>query len=59
MDGYIERIYNSPIEITKFVLCGLYFFVHVVEYTIIVTKTFIVVVKQLHYHPLMNAIKIG
>jgi hypothetical protein len=31
----------------------------VIEYTIVVAKTFIVVVKQSHYHPLMDAIKIG
>jgi hypothetical protein len=40
-------------------MCGLCFFVHVVKYIIAITKTFIVVVKQLHYHPLMDAIKIG
>jgi len=32
---------NSPIEITKFAICGLCFFVHVVEYTIAVEKPFI------------------
>jgi hypothetical protein len=36
---------NSPIEIAKFVMCGLCFFVHVIEYTIVVAKTFIVVAK--------------
>jgi hypothetical protein len=45
---------NSPIEITKFAMCGLCFFLHVVEYTI-----FIIITKKLHYHPLMDAIKIG
>jgi hypothetical protein len=32
---------NSPIEIVKFAVCGLCFFVHVVEYTIVVEKSFI------------------
>jgi hypothetical protein len=36
-------------------MCGLYFFVHVVEYNIAVAKTR----KKLRYHPLMDAIKIG
>jgi hypothetical protein len=26
-------------------MCGLYFFVHVIEYTIVVAKTFIIVTK--------------
>jgi len=42
MDGYIEGITT---EITKFVMCGLCFFVHVVEYTIAIAKTFIIIVK--------------
>jgi hypothetical protein len=36
---------NSPIEITKFAIYGLYFFLHVIEYIIVVAKTFIVVTK--------------
>jgi hypothetical protein len=30
---------NNPIEIAKFVMCSLCFFVHVVEYIIVVAKT--------------------
>jgi hypothetical protein len=44
MDGYIEKD-NNPIEIVKFSMCGLCFFVHVVEYTITIAKKFIVVAK--------------
>jgi hypothetical protein len=40
-------------------MCGLCLFVHVVKYTIIVAKAFIVVAKRLRYHPSMDAIKIG
>jgi hypothetical protein len=36
---------NNPIEIAKFVMCGLCFFVHVVEYIIAIAKPFIVVAK--------------
>jgi hypothetical protein len=43
MDGYIE----SSIEIAKFVMCGLRFFFHVVEYIIIVAKTFIIIAKTI------------
>jgi hypothetical protein len=42
--GTLKR-FNSPIKITKFVMFGLCFFVHAVEYTIIVTRTFIIVAK--------------
>jgi hypothetical protein len=31
----------------------------VIKYTIAIAKTFIVIVKQLYYHPSMDAIKIG
>jgi Ni,Fe-hydrogenase III large subunit len=31
---------NSPIEIAKFAICGLCFFVHVVNYTIAIEKPF-------------------
>jgi len=33
------------IEIAKFAMCGLCFFIHVVEYIIVVAKKFIVVAK--------------
>jgi hypothetical protein len=46
MDNYKENTWmgalkgcNSLIEIAKFVMCGLCFFVHVVEYTIAIAKT--------------------
>jgi hypothetical protein len=38
MDGYIEKTIVQ-FEIAKFAICGLCFFVHVVEYIIIVAKT--------------------
>jgi hypothetical protein len=38
---------NSPIETTKFAICGLCFFVHVVEYTIAVEKPFICSCKKI------------
>jgi hypothetical protein len=43
--GWVHWKHNNPIEITKFAKYGLYFFVHVVEYIIVVAKTFIVVTK--------------
>jgi hypothetical protein len=43
--GWVHWKDNSPIEIAKFAMCGLCFFVHVVEYTIAIAKTFIVVAK--------------
>jgi hypothetical protein len=39
--GLVHRKDNNPIEITKFAICGLCFFVHVVEYIIVVEKPFI------------------
>jgi len=44
-DPWMGTLDNNPIEITKFVMCGLCFFVHVVKYIIAVAKTFIVVAK--------------
>ncbi len=38
---------NNPIEITKFAMCGLCFFVRVIEYTITIAKTFIVITKTI------------
>jgi hypothetical protein len=43
--GWVHWKDNSRIEITKFAMCGLYFFVHVVEYIITIVKTFIIVAK--------------
>jgi len=42
--------FNSPIEIAKFAMCGLCFFVHVVEYTIVVSKAFIIVANHIIIH---------
>jgi hypothetical protein len=39
--GWVHWKDNSPIEIAKFAICGLCFFVHVVEYTIAIEKPFI------------------
>jgi hypothetical protein len=36
---------NGYIEIAKFAICGLCFFVHVVEGTIAIAKAFIVITK--------------
>jgi hypothetical protein len=44
--GWVHWKDDSPIEITKFAMCGLCFFVHVVEYIIAIVKTFIVVPKN-------------
>jgi hypothetical protein len=45
MDGWVHFFFKNPIEIIKFAMCGLYFFVHVIEYTIAITKKFIVIIK--------------
>jgi hypothetical protein len=52
MDNYKDNTwmgtlkgFNNPIEITKFVMCDLCFFVHVVKYIITIAKTFIVITK--------------
>ncbi len=37
---------NNPIEIAKFAICGVSFFVHVVEYTIAIEKPFICTCKN-------------
>ncbi len=42
---WAHRRNNSLIEITKFTMCGLCFFVQVVEYIITIAKTFNVVAK--------------
>jgi hypothetical protein len=57
-NGWAYSKDNSVIEIAKFAMCGLYFFVHVVKYIIVVAKTFIVIAKTICYHPLMDIIKI-
>jgi hypothetical protein len=45
--GYIDMVHkwvhwrdNNLIKITKFAICGLCFFVHVIEYTITIEKPF-------------------
>ncbi len=49
---------NNPIEIAKFAMCGLCFFVHVVEYIIAVGKTFIVVSKTITLSSIDDVIKL-
>ncbi len=43
--GWVHWNDNSLIETTKFAMCGLCFFLHVVEYTIAIAKKFIVIAK--------------